>query len=113
MRMLIVFAIVALLGACQRDEKPEDLLSHEKMISALKDIYLLEVRVNDLQQGEDSTRQIFLYLEKKALESHNIADSTFLRSFNYYTEHPDELDMIYARLLDTLNLLNERSRTTR
>jgi Domain of unknown function (DUF4296) len=97
-------------GGCGSVDKPEGVLSKPQMVSALKDIYVMEQKVDKAVHRVDSAKQIFPYFESKVFDAQGLNDSTFRASYNYYMEHPDQLDQVYAMLIDTLNLLSERAR---
>ena len=79
-------------------------MNKEAMVSYLVDLHLAEAGVSNLRLPPDTSEYIFKAFEVELLEKHNISDSTFLLSYNYYLEHPDELQEIYTAVVDSISL---------
>ena len=99
-------ALLALtFSACQRPENlppPADLLPREKIVGLLAELHLLEARVENTRLSPDSARALFLAQQRNLLWQASVSDSTFLRSYRYYSIHGKDLDDIYQAVLDTL-----------
>lgn len=108
----ISIGIVALLIfflSCQKQERtPKGILTTDQMVSVLSEIYVSEQKISTLGVTRDSVRQIFDVMEDKIFEKVHIPDSVFRRSLSYYMDHPKTLEMIYAALVDSLNLREQR-----
>ena len=65
---------------------------------------MLEAKVKELKLTDDSTKVIFAYYEKKLFEKHNMTDSLYRLSFNYYMEDIRGLSRIYEIIADSLSL---------
>ena len=113
-RGLLLAAGLGLLIACTScqsyDRKPEGLLSHEQMREILRDIYIVEDKLNRMNLGVDSSRQMIYIFKEKVLAKHGTNDSIFTLSYDYYVDRPKELELIYTALVDSLQLEEERSR---
>jgi len=60
--------------------------------------------------NKDSVRVFFPEVEKRLFEKHDIDDSLYLISFNYYLENVELMEEIYTAVVDSLSLrerLNE------
>ena len=90
--------------SCTGDGKPEDLLDHESMVSYLIDLHLAEAEITNLRVDLDSASFLFSILEEDLLVKHEITETGFIDSYNYYLQHPDELQIIYATVVDSLSL---------
>ena len=75
----------------------------------LTEIYIAEDKVNRLSVDPDSSHRIFEDFRRKIGEKTGIPDSVFRRSLDYYTARPQEMEQIYAALVDSLNLKEQRS----
>lgn len=74
------------------------------MVEALSEVYITEEKVNKLVLKRDSAQVVFEYFEGRMFEKMGVSDSVFRKSFEYYKSRPDELEQIYAVLVDTLSL---------
>jgi len=77
------------------------------MITLLTEIYELEERVGGLELPRDSTVKVFPHYKQELFRKRNITDSIFLKSVDYYMEHPDRMERIYTAVIDSLNLKAE------
>ena len=101
---LIVLLLTVSLVSCQREKRPERLLSPKEMAAFLVDVYLAEARVEKLSLQKDSAMKLFLPYESKVMKKYGIQDSTLKKTYQYYMAHPDELEKIYDSVIDTLAL---------
>ena len=106
----LLVATFAAITSCSKPEvkRPDYILSQEEMVKALSEVYIAEQKVSRLSLNTDSAMQLFGPLEKKVFENLNIPDSVFRASFDYYMDHPKEMEMIYAVLIDSLQLREQR-----
>ena len=91
------------------EKKPEGILSRAEMVSIMEEIYIAEEKVNHLGLARDSAKTVFGAMEEKVFESAALNDSLFMRSFDYYMEHPKEMELIYTALVDSLQLREQRA----
>lgn len=109
----VLFAIVtgfSLLVACSKKEeqRPDYILSQAQMVEALAEIYIAEQKVQRMTLNADTSWLIFGSMEKRVFENLNVPDSVFRASFDYYMDHPKEMETIYAVLVDSLQLREQR-----
>ena len=91
--------------ACSKDsEVPDWVVSKERMVPFMIDIHLAEAKIKVLKLNYDSSLAFFRKLEDDVYEKHQITDSIYLESFNYYLNHPDLLLEIYEQVIDSLSL---------
>ena len=81
------------------------------MVDIMEDLYIAEEKVNYLALSRDSAMEVATLMEKKVFEKAAIKDSLFLKSFDYYMEHPREMELIYTALVDSLQLREQRAPT--
>lgn len=96
-----------LAAACERPEAPvppANLLSKEQVTSVLVAIHVLEARAESSHLGGDSARALFLSEKRNILQRHHLAadDSSFERSYRYYSVHDKDMEDIYKVVLDSL-----------
>ncbi|HEY0770448.1 MAG TPA: DUF4296 domain-containing protein [Sphingobacteriaceae bacterium] len=98
----------SLLFSC-KGEKETGVLSQEEMVRVLTEIYIVEDKVNRLTMGPDTSRQIFNRMRERISEKTGIPETTFLKSLDYYTQRPKQMEQIYTALVDSLNLKEQRA----
>ena len=101
--------ILFLCISCSEGERNDKtILTQSQMVEALKEIYLAEAKINQRGLARDSSEREFEGLKEVVFEKINVSDSVFKRSFNYYMDHPKEMEMIYTALVDSLSLMEQR-----
>jgi hypothetical protein len=105
----IIFGLLAVIS-CQKPEekKPDYVLSQDEMVRVLAEVYIHEQKVVRLSLNADSASLIFGSMEKKIFKNLNVPDSVFRASVDYYMDHPLEMEKIYAVLIDSLQLREQR-----
>ena len=98
------------LLACSQARTPEGVLSKDQMVRIFSDVYITEEKVNKVNLPPDSAKKVMVFLKNRILENNQVDDSVFEMSFNYYVDHPKEMELIYSALVDSLQLQEERSR---
>ena len=79
-------------------------MGKEQMVDFLIDVHLAEAGVQDLRLKKDSAAVVFAAQEKLLFKKHGITDSLYITSYNFYIEHPADLEEIYAAVIDSLSL---------
>lgn len=105
--LILGFAVVIGCGEPEK-KKPEYILTHAEMVEALAEVYVAEQKINRLSLNADSAFLVFGSMEKKIFQNLNIPDSVFRASVDYYMDHPKEMESIYAVLIDSLQLREQR-----
>ena len=100
----LMIGLLVVLGCREPAPRPDDVLSKEEMTAVLMDIYILESQTKELKVHFDSSKKVYNLFEARILEKHDVPDSSYRKSFSYYQDHPDDLDEIYAMLVDSLSL---------
>jgi len=109
LKRVLLYAALLLTAACaSRERKPAGLLSRDEMVKTLAEIYIAEDKVNHLALTNDSGQQIFKAMLPKVMAKAGTSDSLFRLSYDYYTDHPREMEEIYTALVDSLNLREQR-----
>ena len=90
--------------SCGGSEKPEQLLDREQMVAYLIDLHLTEAAITNIREKPDSAKYLFRIFEEDLQKQHNITDTAFVASYNYYLQNPDELQIIYTAVVDSLSL---------
>lgn len=106
MKKVFLILIVCLCTFCvKRSEKiPKNLYPKEQLAIFLKDLYVLEQKIKDLKLADDSAKIVFQYYEKLLYKKHNMNDSIYRISFEYYMDDINSLAKIYEVIADSLSL---------
>lgn len=104
---MLLFLSLFVVFACEKPilEEPENLLERNKMIEMMIDIHLAEAAFQSRRYQDslflNATSADFYY---SVLQDHQVADSTFEKSFVYYASNPKKFEKMYQ---DVMNKLNE------
>jgi hypothetical protein len=109
---LIIILLCDLTMACAPDKRPQGVLSREDYAALLIEVYLTEARFSQLPITSDSTMRLYLAHEPELLEKFGLTDSTLTLTYEYYTNHPDELEKVYTAVVDTLSLREQKANTS-
>ncbi|HEY8511405.1 MAG TPA: DUF4296 domain-containing protein [Cyclobacteriaceae bacterium] len=107
---LVAILVVGILGilSCEKQRQPRDIMSQDKMVQTLRSLYIAEEHVSRLGLRPDSARKFFARMEDRLFEDAGITREEFIRSFDYYVNHPDEWESVFSALVDSLNLQEQR-----
>ena len=107
---IIILLLSILLLACTtpKIEIPTEILSETEFTNLLKEIHLEEAAFElNKSKGLENAKNILANSYQSIYKKHNIDDSTFSKSLNYYAKNPQKLEKIYSNILEELN--EERS----
>lgn len=100
----IIFICVFFIVGCGKNRPPKGILEEDKMVEILIDIHLAEGLVSTFPIPYDSSRKLYPYLETEIFSKHQVPDSVFTLSLEYYMRDPVIMDRFYARTIDSLNV---------
>jgi len=106
---LVIIGLV--FNACQKDKRPEGVLSPEELSKLMVEMYLAEARISGKNMVKDSAMKYFVPFEEKLKAKHGVSDSTMRITYQYYISHSEELEKIYDSVIDTLSLREQKERT--
>lgn len=95
--------------SCGSDKKPDDVLTREQMATVLIDLYITEEKVSRLRLKTDSATRVMRYFENTILTGADVSDSIWRKSYNWYAHRPQELQAVYAIVIDSLHLREQRT----
>ena len=103
--ILSILSILLLSCTSPKKEIPTGILSEKEFKNVLKDVHLQEAafEINKRPGSKNTLPNSYHSINKK----HNISDTTFSKSLNYYAKNPKKLEKIYTDVLD--KLIKERS----
>ena len=106
---IVILILVVSALSCGKDEKQKpDIIAKKDMVGILLDIHLTEARVSQAKLPLDSALTYYKFKEKELYEKYNIDSALYKRSMDYYTLNIGELDDIYEKVLDSLNILSAK-----
>jgi hypothetical protein len=104
------FILLITLSNCQPSNKrPSNVLSEEEMVTVLAEVYITEEKVNVLALPPDSAEYVFRQLKSRVFRNLNVTDSVFQESLDFYMTEPKRMEKIYATLVDSLQLREQRT----
>ncbi len=106
-KLLLLLPFLLLLFSCEKKERPEDILDKNMMVSVLIDIHLAEGFVSTFPINYDSSRTLYILFENEVFKKHQLQDSVFHRSLEYYLARPRIMDRVYGRIIDSLNVIEK------
>jgi hypothetical protein len=107
---IIILLLSILLLACTtpKIEIPTEILSETEFANMLKEIHLEEAAFElNKSKGVINAKNSLATSYQSIYKKHNIDDSTFSKSLEYYAKHPEILEEIYSTVLEQLT--GERS----
>ena len=104
MKRLFQIIFLLMVIGCSSDQASIKVMSEPQMVDFLIDLHLAEGGIQDLRLKKDSAAVVFAAQEKLLFKRHDITDSVFIKSYNYYLEHPGQLEKIYSAVIDSLSL---------
>ena len=108
-KSIVVILLLAVSCGDREGTPPPNLLSREKMVSMMAEMYVVEEKATRLELPSDSSKKVFDLLKTRLYAKTGVADTTFKRSFDYYMSRPQDMELIYTALVDTLNLKEQRA----
>lgn len=109
MRFIIPAILVVFLFGCDGPVTPSGVLTEDKMVMILKDIHVTEGKVSALPIPYDSSQTLYKLLEREVFLKHQVSDSVFTQSMRFYLEDAAKMDRIYARVIDSLIVLESNN----
>ena len=101
--ILLTFFIIT---SCD-SEINEDIVNKEKMVKILIDMHLAEEAIENLKYDKDTLEALFARKEQEILDKYSISEELYRKSYSYYFFEPEELDKVYAVMLDSLLLYQQ------
>jgi hypothetical protein len=105
MKTLILVFLLILLPGCLKEEKiPKDIMSKQDMVDFLIDLHIVEARISLARIPNDSIQLFFPEIEDSLYRKHQITDSLYKKSYQYYLQHIRVMEEIYSAVVDSLSL---------
>jgi uncharacterized protein YjbK len=85
-------------------EKPKNLVSPEKMEQMLSELHIVDALVNQKSLAADSAKKLSTDYYDFIYRKYAVTANDFNNSFQYYLHNPADMDSIYVKVLENLNL---------
>lgn len=109
MKVFIAMLSIIFLLSCKDSGTPAGVLSKAEMVQVLTDVYITEEKVKILNLPLDSSRAVFNVMKERIYSEAGTTDSIYQLSYEYYLDHPKEMELIYTALVDSLQLKEQRT----
>ncbi len=99
-----IFFLTLITGACNTVVPEKPTIDRETIINIMMDIHLTEASVmyaNPFEKGR--TLQVMMEYDK-IFEKYQVSREDFMQTFNYYKEHPQEMDELYNDISERMTL---------
>lgn len=104
--VVILFAMLTLgLNGCFNAAipKPDKLISRDKFVKMMVDIYLVQ-GLQNVPLGEKDLKKVTQTdLYHSVLKKYSVADTVFVRSLIYYSSFPKDYEKMHVEIIDRLN----------
>jgi len=104
----VFFYLLIHLAGCGGSSTPPGILNEKQMSKVLLEIYMAEAKVLELHVSRDSAEKVFVAFEQRIFEKLDIPEKTYKKSYQYYLDNPAKLERVYAAVVDSLSLREQR-----
>lgn len=109
-RMGLSFLLcLCIVCGCKDNGPPPGVLSKEEYAALLVQVYLTEARLSQLPIPSDSAMRLYLAHEPELYARNGVTDSIAKITYQYYVSHPDEMEQVYAAVVDTLSFREQKA----
>ena len=92
-------------------QKPDTLISRERMIRILTDVHLTEAALAHLKNKGNNTRNLTKDYYDAIFKKHKISNNTFTSNFNYYKLDQAEFLKMYEKVIRNLEDMKKSEKT--
>lgn len=102
-------ALLLLIAGCSEETPtpPDDLIPREQFVTVMADVQLVEALAKQKMIRNDDPDVKLAEYYGLIYEKYGIADSSFLKTYNWYHRHPTELLELYDEVLNRLSQVEE------
>lgn len=111
-KCLVISAVLLLPYSCKEKEKrPEHILGHPEMAGLMAKMMIAQNKVYHEGYSGDSLQMLFhSHHKRKILQKEDISKKQFEESYTYYVSDVEKFDKLWAIVVDSLSLRNERGK---
>jgi hypothetical protein len=107
MKNILTLIIFTMLWSCSGKNKiPSEIIQPNEMQNILWDVMRAQALSTEIARRDSTLNEVTetKVLTQKVFEIHNISSTAFTLSYNWYTNHPDVMRIVF----DSLNAQNQR-----
>lgn len=110
MKYLIFLILTVITFSCseKKEEIPSDILTKEKYISLMVDMYLLEAKFSHSSLMDRPTYSKGIEEYETLFKKHRTNKKQVEKSIDYYSHEPQKMKEIQGIILDSLNLRSNK-----
>ena len=90
----------------------KDILAQDQLTKIMIEFYMAEAKLNNYSIPYDSANKLFIPFEESVLKKYGVSDSTLYKTYQYYFDHPKEMEKIYEIVIDSLSLRERKGSIT-
>ena len=102
----IISVLLFLTLSCQNKDieskTTQNVLNHNQMVHILKDIRLADSNAKLLKINRDSMNVLLEHHYDTIFQLHKVEKKVFIESYIYYMEQPDQLNLIFEKVIEEL-----------
>lgn len=110
----LFFQLLFFIACSPKNERPPSgILSKDKMIEVLVDVHIIEALPQSHGLNMNQVNRIMAGKYDTVMKKHNTTNDQFDASYQYYIEHPKDLDEIYQEVVSRLTAMEGKLRANR
>jgi hypothetical protein len=110
----LFFSVLVFLIACKSNSVPDGIIKLDEMTHLMTDVHITDGTMYNVMQVPDTLYKYGTSRYVTLFKKYHTDSVQFRKSFQYYTSHPDKLQVIYTQVTanlklktDSLNKLNQ------
>jgi hypothetical protein len=103
-KVIPLFFFLLLLGCVTENKPPENIMTRQEMIDFLIDLHIVEAKISMSRIPYDSIKLFFPEVEDSLYRKHQISDTLYKKSYQYYLKNITLMEEIYSAVVDSLSL---------
>lgn len=109
--LIIAWSLTAglMCASCSKEQRPTDILPQDELTRIMIEFYLGEAKLNNYSIPHDSASKLFIPYQESVLKKYGVSDTTLHKTYQYYFDHPTELEKIYEMVIDSLSLRERKA----
>ncbi|MFM2225484.1 MAG: hypothetical protein RJA07_1686 [Bacteroidota bacterium] len=100
--LLISYLVISCHHQSPKLIADDGIIQKDTMIKLLADMHLADAAVQDLKLNTDSSKQIYKMYYQQIFNRYKTNTKQFKISLQFYTQHPDEMDMMYEKVIEEI-----------
>ncbi len=98
----LFFSVSLFLSACKGGKATEGIIKHDRMVSLLTEVHIIDGSMYSVKQDPDSLYKYGTGKYMALFKKYHTDSVQFKKSFSYYATQPAELQVMYDQILINL-----------